>query len=269
MKANKEKLTYSQKNVLIADIIIPELLLRQNIDHDELEKLIQSIKQVGLINPITLIFTDPKYTLIAGFCRLEAFCQLKRKYIPARIIHTDKKVSDQIMLDENLIRTKVNIVDEAVFFANIIVAKKISQKELAAKIDKSETFVSERLKILDMDDRLLIALKNDEISLAVALVLNKCLNLEDKKNLLNHAIENGATEKIVRSWVDNANLEFKQGKIGLTEGEFIDTGQQEYVPPVFFCDICESKTTFQDSKFIRMCPDCLKITKANLGPKTE
>jgi len=261
--------SYKQKNVPLSDIILPDDLIRQDIDMIELEELMTSILQVGLINPVTLFETEKGLVLKAGYRRYMAFVNLKRKLIPARIVTAGVQPGDQIMLDENLIRARVNMVDEAFWISKLMITQKLSNKEMALKLHKSETFISERLQVCRMDELLLAYLHAGQISLGVSLLLTKCKNLDDRKRLLVYSVENGATEKQVRGWVDTANFEHDQKSSDVVEGEFIETETKEYCPPETFCDVCEKKTQYLESKFIRICPDCFKIAKANLGPQKE
>jgi len=88
-------------SVLISDIIIGEK--RREVKSDYVQKLADSIKQVGLINPITIA---PDNRLIAGYHRLQAFIQLGETRIPAVILNLSELEARLAEIDENLIRNE-------------------------------------------------------------------------------------------------------------------------------------------------------------------
>lgn len=95
-------------SVLISDIIIGEK--RREVKSDYVQKLADSIKQVGLINPITIA---PDNRLIAGYHRLQAFIQLGETRIPAVILNLSEHEARLAEIDENLIRNEGTVLERS------------------------------------------------------------------------------------------------------------------------------------------------------------
>lgn len=95
-------------SVLISDIIIGEK--RREVKSDYVQKLADSIKQVGLINPITIA---PDNRLIAGYHRLQAFIQLGETRIPAVILNLSELEARLAEIDENLIRNEGTVLERS------------------------------------------------------------------------------------------------------------------------------------------------------------
>lgn len=266
MTLSKNLINYEIIDVNLKDIIIPENLIRQNTDFSELQELKFSIIDLGLLHPITLLNSSKGLVLKAGWRRFQVFRDLKEKTIPACIITADESVGNKIMLDENLIRKDINIVDQAYWLALLMKNQKINQKTLAKKVHRSEHFISDRLKILDMDDFIIDALKQDLFPLKTALILAKGIEYNDRLRIYRQVIEWGAPPDTVQNWVNSANLEQKQKNGEFSENEYIDPEQSEYIPSQTFCDFCEQKTSIMVSKFVRVCPTCWEIGKKNMGP---
>lgn len=95
-------------SVLISDIIIGEK--RREVKSDYVQKLADSIKQVGLINPITIA---PDNRLIAGYHRLQAFVQLGETRIPAVILNLSELEARLAEIDENLIRNEGTVLERS------------------------------------------------------------------------------------------------------------------------------------------------------------
>jgi len=256
-----------QISLKISEIIVPDLLSRTIIDEEKLEELKISINQVGLINPITVNKIDNQYVLCAGYRRYLACKSLNIETIKASVLITDQTTYNQIMIDENFARADLSFLEEAVFLSSIMKSEKLSQKDLAKKIGKSEAFISERLAILTFDEEIIAALQTKDISLRVASILMKCNSKERRLSMLSQIIDSGASEKIVGFWVNDANVQIQNKQIENPESEFIPSEPVENVPDICFCEICETRTSYLSSRFIRVCDKCITICKDNLGPR--
>lgn len=93
-------------SVLISDVVIGET--RRPVKSDYVQKLADSIKQIGLINPITIA---PDNRLIAGYHRLQAFIQLGETRIPAVILNLSELKARLAEIDENLIRNDLSVLE--------------------------------------------------------------------------------------------------------------------------------------------------------------
>ena len=91
--------------VSIKNIIVKED--RRDVDQEKVEELAESIKEVGLINPITL---TEDYTLIAGAHRLEACKLLGYTEIEANVLSIDNLRAELAEIDENLIRSELHVL---------------------------------------------------------------------------------------------------------------------------------------------------------------
>ena len=83
---------------------------RRKIDKKKLESLTESIKELGLINPISV---TSDYTLIAGYHRLEAFRTLGKDEIPVMILDLKDARAELAEIDENLIRNELSVLEQA------------------------------------------------------------------------------------------------------------------------------------------------------------
>ena len=124
-------------SVLISDIIIGEK--RREVKSDYVQKLADSIKQVGLINPITIA---PDNRLIAGYHRLQAFIQLGETRIPAVILNLSELEARLAEIDENLIRNEGSALERGEW----LLERKIIYEELfpETRYDSSERMSSVR-----------------------------------------------------------------------------------------------------------------------------
>lgn len=133
------------------DIVIPNPEQpRKNFDEEQLNNLANSIKNVGLIQPITVVKKDSKYIIIAGERRYRASIIAGMKKIPVIVKDYTERECKEIALIENLQRSDLNPIEEAVAFSNLINEYNLSQEELANTLSKSRSAIANSLRILTL-----------------------------------------------------------------------------------------------------------------------
>lgn len=133
------------------DIVIPNPEQpRKNFDEEQLNNLANSIKNVGLIQPITVVKKGSKYIIIAGERRYRASIIVGMKKIPVIVKDYTERECKEIALIENLQRSDLNPIEEAVAFSNLINEYNLSQEELANTLSKSRSAIANSLRILTL-----------------------------------------------------------------------------------------------------------------------
>lgn len=124
---------------------------RKTFSSDSIAELSDSIKQYGLIQPITVRKgTYSKYELIAGERRLRACRLAEMKSVPAIIVDVNNCDSAALALIENLQRENLNFFDEAEGYSNLISDFNITQEELAERIGKTQATIANKIRILKL-----------------------------------------------------------------------------------------------------------------------
>ena len=128
---------------------------RKVFDEAEIKGLAESIKENGLINPITLREKDGKYQIISGERRFRAFKFLEKSKVPALVL---QNIADSKMLEltlvENIQRADLNPIEIARSFKKLIYDLNIKQEELAKRVGKSRSAVSNSMRILDLSENI-------------------------------------------------------------------------------------------------------------------
>lgn len=133
------------------DIVIPNPEQpRKNFDEEQLNNLANSIKNVGLIQPITVVKKGSKYIIIAGERRYRASIIAGMKKIPVIVKDYTERECKEIALIENLQRSDLNPIEEAIAFSNLINEYNLSQEELANTLSKSRSAIANSLRILTL-----------------------------------------------------------------------------------------------------------------------
>lgn len=151
---------------------------RKDFLKEPLEELSLSIKEQGVLQPITVRKKDDKYEIIAGERRWRASQLAGLQEIPAIIKDVDNQKSMELALIENLQREDLNSLEEAMGYQNLIEEYRMSQQEVATKVGKSRTSITNALRVLTLPRDVREMLRQNLISVGHAKVL---LSVEDSK----------------------------------------------------------------------------------------
>ena len=166
---------------LYLDDIIPNRFQpREIFDDQALKELAVSIKEHGVIQPIIVRKVENKYEIIAGERRYKASTMAGLTKIPAIVKNLDDKESSKVALIENLQRKDLSPIEEARTYQKILELEQgMTQEELAATMGKTQSAVSNKIRLLALPDEVQDALLNDKISERHARSL---LNITDKND---------------------------------------------------------------------------------------
>lgn len=153
---------------------------RTNFKEEDLEELADSIRQHGIIQPLTVrLSASGYYQIIAGERRWRAARMANLSELPVVIIEADDKKVMELALIENLQRSDLNAVEEALGYQNLIDQYGMTQEEVAASVGKSRSAVANALRLLGLNNAVMERLKNDELTAGHARAILSIKN--DKK----------------------------------------------------------------------------------------
>ena len=204
-------------SLYLDDIIPNRFQPREVFDEQALKELAVSIKEHGVIQPIIVRKVENKYEIIAGERRYKASTMAGLTKIPAIIRNLDDKECSKVALIENLQRKDLTPIEEARTYQKILELESgsMTQEQLAATMGKTQSAVSNKLRLLALPDEIQDALLKEKISERHARSL---LNVEDKNTqikLLNKII----SEKMTVRDLEKEIKELKGGP-SVSEGGF-------------------------------------------------
>ena len=154
---------------------------RKVIDPEAIRDLAASIESEGLLQPIVVRPTNKGYELIAGERRWRAHQYLEKSTILARLLDASDLSSASLSLIENLQREELNPIEEALGYQSLISDFNLTQAEVAERMGKSRTHITNLMHLLQLDSELKRLLADGELSVGHAKVL---LSIEDPKHRL-------------------------------------------------------------------------------------
>ena len=149
----RKKISYDGSGIVLLPIgrIEPNPAQPRKIfNPEELRELSHSIAENGVIQPVTVRRIDERYVLVAGERRLRAAIMAGLREIPAIISDMDERQSSLVALIENLQRSDLDFFEEALGIDNLIRTYGFSQEEAARKLGKSQSAISNKLRLLKL-----------------------------------------------------------------------------------------------------------------------
>ena len=128
---------------------------RKQFSNEELKELSESIKQFGVIQPLLVKKQGPLYEIIAGERRFRAAKLAGLTEVPVLIRNYDEKLSKEVAIIENIQREDLNAVEEALAYQSLISEYDLSQEELAERLSKKRTTITNSLRLLKLEEEIL------------------------------------------------------------------------------------------------------------------
>jgi ParB/RepB/Spo0J family partition protein len=251
----KETLQSTFKLVDLDLIIEPEGNVRMAIPERTLFELSESMKEVGLLQPIILTPNKDKLEVVAGQRRWLAAKRLKWKTIRAEVRKLTRVQIALIRATENLQKEGLTSIEEGAVYADLFDQHKLTMKMIADRMGKSVHHVKRMMDLLRMDPEVQKAVHHGKISNAVAFELNKIGEKKDLYRYLELAVENGVTSTVAAQWTEEyrKGLQYLNDR-SLEPSPIADkTKEEKYYT---MCQTCEGPMEYKDMRVIKICAKC-------------
>lgn len=188
---------------------------RREFDEKALEELADSIRNFGIIQPITLRqLSDDRYQIIAGERRWRASQMAGIQRVPAYIRTADDENMMQMALVENIQREELNPIEVALAYQHLIERYNLKQEELSEKIGKNRATIANTLRLLKLPAQVQMAIKNRQIDKGHARALLSLADPAMQVKFFKEVLEKGYSVRQIEEMVAqiNAGEAVKSGK---------------------------------------------------------
>lgn len=189
---------------------------RKTFDEEKINELAESIKNYGVLQPLLVQKNDSFYEIIAGERRWRAAKAAGLKEVPAVLKEYSKQEAMEISLIENVQRADLNPIEEALGYKQLIDEFGLTQEEIAVRVAKSRTVITNTMRLLKLDEQIQNMLVQGVITSGHARTL---LSLEDTqiqlkaaKEILDKKLSVRETERLVKRLQKEASGEKKEEK---------------------------------------------------------
>lgn len=203
-------------SIRISEIEPNPLQPRQVFEDDALLELSESIRQNGVISPITVRKTGDRYQIIAGERRWRACRMAGVSEIPALVLEKDDEQSFLLALVENLQREDLNPVEEAEGYKRLVQDFSLSHEQVAERVGKSRPTVANALRLLSLSEPVLELLRSGALSAGHARTLlpltEETRQLKAAQKVLDEGLSVRETEKLVKKLLQDQDDRPQKGK---------------------------------------------------------
>ncbi|MBQ6538566.1 MAG: ParB/RepB/Spo0J family partition protein [Eubacterium sp.] len=170
---------------------------RKEFDQERLQELADSIKEHGVVQPLVVSKQDGYYQIIAGERRWRASKLAGLKEVPVVIKEYSPQEVMEVALIENIQREDLNPVEEAKAYQNLIDEYHLKQEDVAKKVSKNRSTITNALRLLKLDESIQDMLVSGDISSGHARALLAIENLDRQKEIANKIIKEGLSVREV------------------------------------------------------------------------
>ncbi|MCI9439348.1 MAG: ParB/RepB/Spo0J family partition protein [Lachnospiraceae bacterium] len=218
-KTNKESVSETGSGEKAAEVVVKITMVepnrkqpRKNFDEDSLQELCDSIKQVGLIQPILVQDRKDHYEIIAGERRWRAAKMAGLKEIPVIIRDYSDQEIMEISLIENIQREDLNPIEEAQAYKRLLTEFNLKQDEVAERVSKSRAAVTNSIRLLKLNERVQQMVIDDMISTGHARALLAVEDPEAQYILAQQIFDERLSVREVEKLVKKLNAPEKEKK---------------------------------------------------------
>ena len=188
---------------------------RREFDPAALEELAESIRQNGIITPITVRKVDDRYQIIAGERRWRASRMAGLEDIPAYVLEVDEREAYQYALVENLQRQDLNPIEEALGYRRLMDDYGYSQEKAGEKVGRSRPYITNALRLLSLPQLICDMIASGALSAGhgrALVVLDEQRAMEAAKSILEKELSVRETEALVKRMLEDTPDEEEEKK---------------------------------------------------------
>ena len=215
----KSKPMAEMTEISLSEIIPNPTQPRTEFDEEALEELAESIRQLGLIQPITVKREDENYIIISGERRWRAAQKAGLEVVPAYIREVDDTTLHAMALVENIQREDLNAIEISLGMQRLVDECGLTQEALAERLGKKRSTVANYLRLLNLPDEVQFAIKGGIISMGHAKALVAVESKAKQLSLLKRSIKSNLSVRQLEELVRNSS-EKKAKTVHTTDEEY-------------------------------------------------
>ncbi|MDD4371623.1 MAG: ParB/RepB/Spo0J family partition protein [Anaerostipes sp.] len=207
---------------------------RKDFDEEALKELSQSIQQYGVIQPLIVKKRKDYYEIVAGERRWRAAKLAGLKKVPVIVKDYSENEIVEIALIENIQRENLNAIEEALAYKRLMEEFSLKQEEVAKKVAKSRTSVTNSLRLLKLDERVQDMLSKEELSMGHARALLAIEDGNQQVDVANKVIDEKLSVRDIETLVKKLGKEPKEKKESKEDpNQFLYRDMEEILKHVF------------------------------------
>lgn len=172
---------------------------RSEFIHQELEELISSVKEHGVLQPLVVTARNSEYELIAGERRWRAAKMANLKTVPVIVRQVKQQQKLELALVENIQRQNLNPLEEARAYQKLIDEFGLKQEQVARKVGKSRSVIANSLRLLNLPEEIKKAITNGKITAGHAKIIAGLRNSKEQLKFFKKILKEGLSVRQTES----------------------------------------------------------------------
>ena len=194
---------------------------RRTFDEESINELAESIRENGLLQPITVRRTPNGYSLIAGERRTRAYRRLTREFIPAIVEECSEDQSAAFALIENLQRENLNYFEQAFGIARLMHEQTLTQQQVSVKLGMAQSTVANKIRLLQYSLPVQRAFLDNKLTERHARAVLRISDRDEQLSVIEHIAKNNYNVDQTERYV--------QAILNVHEKEDANTGSRLFV----------------------------------------
>ena len=205
----------------------PDVLARPVNDGDEYRDLLDSLRQLGQIDPIIVTPNSKRFKIVDGMHRFTAAKEMGWPRLRAQVFEDEHIAVEAIQLHTCMVHKKMTAWEEYLFYTNLCERMKLSFEDVCTFTKRSYEYVSTRMCIGNLTPETQKALELDRISLSVAIQLMRIKDPLWERYFLDQCLINGAGTRVLQGWISKWQME----QLPLTQDQITKSMEPPPPPP--------------------------------------
>lgn len=243
------------KRIPVDSLAEPSRAIRRLADADAMEELRRSVAEHGVLVPLVVVEKGERFEVVAGYRRLLAARAAGLVDVPCVVIPGGAAEEAWAMFVENRLREGINPLDEALWLNELIQESGESNRDLAARLGVSESWVSQRLSLLMWPEDVKSGVAEGWLSFTVGRELAQIGDERRRRQVLRMAKVSGCTARQAADW--RRAWQAEQGALTIDSqgGEYRQPGDPGETVEVR-CELCVQVVPEYEQRVLVLCPAC-------------
>ncbi|MBA7667030.1 Nucleoid occlusion protein [subsurface metagenome] len=248
------------KYINLADLQLPDFEAHKLIDKNQISEIADSIKEIGIIEPLIIRKVDKHLEIVAGCIRYRAAKLAGLKALPCIIMSLEDEHAEILKLHENIKRVDLDHIDQGQTFIMMQSRFGMTEEAISKSSGKSIAYVSQHISLVNQYPDLSNAVKQRTLSFSQARELFQVKDKHTRNQLMLYCQRDGATIEVLKSWIKEHNEQLSS----TTPIKESDNHQEfKYIPVKDFriCEACGAEVLLGQIRQVFYCPPCHNALK--------
>lgn len=244
----------------LADLTLPEFEAHKKIKDSDIQEISDSIKTIGVIEPLIVRKLNKHYEIVAGCIRYRAARLAGLRAVPCIIFSLDDQAAEFIKLHENLKRISLDHIDQGNTFVMMRDKFGMTEQSISDSVGKSISYISNHINLVSQDAELSSAVKDGTLTFSQARELLQVKDISTRRQFQRYCERDGATILVLKSWIKEYN------DLQLVNPTSNDSApEQTYVfdrpDDHRSCEACGKSVEIGNIRQLFLCPHCHQAIK--------